>query len=465
MSAVQGSWATAAGLTLYEPEWYDIHTEEEDSPRRLNMQKKVERRAFLKRAAGITAGLSVLPSRVVFGTAANSALNMGIIGCGGRGTNVATSFVKNTEVRMAAAADLFADRLQKGREGFNQVNAEKNLAPIPEGNLFGGSQGYHRMLALRDLDIILISTPPFLHPEQLEAAVQSGKHIYCEKPVAVDVHGCKKVMEAGRKAGNKQSLAVGFQIRHATPFVEMVRRIHEGGIGDIVTAQACYLAGKVHLPDFPGASPEELRLRQWMNYRALSGDILVEQGIHVVDICNWVTRAHPIKATGSGGRGGRNDSGDSWSHYLVNYTYPGDIHVSFQSTQFDPGLGDVFERFFGTRGIAEAHYTGGVFIKGPNSWDSGVARGTAEEISSKDWAVGAFRSSLDDADPNKQKAFISSIKSGKFINEAATGAESALTGILGRTAAYAGREVTWEELLASNERWDPKIDFKQFDRT
>jgi myo-inositol 2-dehydrogenase / D-chiro-inositol 1-dehydrogenase len=428
------------------------------------MEKKVERRAFLKKAVGITAGLSVLPSRVVFGTAANSALNMGIIGCGGRGTNVATSFVKNTEVRMAAAADLFADRLQKGRENFNKANAEKNLTPIQDASLFSGSEGYRRMLDLRDVDIILIATPPFLHPEQLQAAVESGKHIYCEKPVAVDVHGCNQVIEAGRRAGNKLSLAVGFQIRHATPFVEMVRRIHEGQIGNIVTAQACYLAGKVQLPEFPGASREELRLRQWLNDRTLSGDILVEQGIHVVDICNWVARAHPVKATGSGGRAGRDDAGDAWSHYLVNYTYPGDVRVSFQSTQFDPGLGDVFERFFGTKGIAEAHYTGGVFIKGPNPWDSGVARGTAEEISARDWAVGAFASSLDDADPNKQKAFVASIKSGKFINEAATGAESALTGILGRTAAYTGREITWDQLLASNERWDPKVNLKQFDR-
>ncbi len=112
--------------------------------------------------------------------------------------------------------------------------------------------------------------------------------------------------------------------------------------------------------------------------RELSGDILVEQGIHVVDICNWALGAHPLRASGTGGRKGRTDRGDVWSHYAVNFTYPNDVHVTFQSTQFDPGYGDVCERFFGTKGIAEAHYTGGVFIKGENPWDSGAFRGSQE---------------------------------------------------------------------------------------
>ncbi|RPI24352.1 MAG: gfo/Idh/MocA family oxidoreductase [Acidobacteria bacterium] len=427
------------------------------------MDSKMERRAFLKDTAVAAAGISILPAATVFGTAANSTLNMGVIGCGGRGTNVATSFVANTETRLAAAADLFRDRLTKAQENFNKANAAKGRAALAESNLFVGSQGYRRLLDSKDVDVVLISSPPFLHPEHLEATVQAGKHVYCEKPVGVDVAGCKRVIAAGKKAGNKITLAVGFQIRHASPYVAMVKKIHEGGIGDIVTAQACYLAGTVRLPNFPNATPEELRLRQWLNYRVLSGDILVEQGIHVVDIVNWTMKGHPVKAFGSNGRAGRQDQGDSSAYFVVNYTYPNNVNVSFQSTQFDPGLGDVFERFFGTKGIAEAHYTGGVFIKGPTPWDSGVARGSQEEISAKDWATGAFKSSLEDADPNKQKAVVDSIKNSQYINEAETGAESALSAILGRTAAYTGKVITWDELLASNETWDPKVNLKQFD--
>ncbi len=427
------------------------------------MEKKIERRTFLRGAAGTAAFATVLKPGTVFGTQANSNLAMGIIGCGGRGTAVASSFVEHTGTRIVAIADLFPDRLSKGSEHFNKANATKGFPEIDKSHLFSGSDAYKKLLALKDVDVVLIATPPFLHPEHLLATVDAGKHVYCEKPVGVDVYGCQQVIAAGQKAGAKLSLAVGFQIRHASPYVEMVRRIHEGGIGDIVTAQACYLAGKVQLPPFPNANPAELRLRHWLDDRVLSGDILVEQGIHVVDICNWVMNGHPLKATGSGGRKGRQDEGNSWSHFIVNYTYPNGTDVAFQSTQFDPGLGDVFERFFGTKGLAEAHYTGGVFIEGPNKWDSGVARGSRQEISAKDWAVGAFKSSLEDADPNKEKAFVESIKSGKFINEAKTGAESALTAILGRTAAYKGDEVTWDALIASKERLDPKIDLKQFD--
>ncbi len=427
------------------------------------MDSKMQRRTFLKETVIAAAGVTILPAATVFGTAANSTLNMGVIGCGGRGTNVATSFVANTETRLAAAADLFKDRLTSAQNNFNKANAAKGRAAIEESNLFLGSQGYLRLLDRKDVDFVLVSSPPFLHPEHLEAVVQSGKHVYCEKPVGVDVRGCKRVIAAGKKAGTKQTLAVGFQIRHASPYVAMVQKIHEGAIGDIATVQACYLAGTVRLPAFPNASPEELRLRQWLNYRVLSGDILVEQGIHVVDICNWALKGHPVKAMGSNGRVGRKDQGDSSSYFVLNYTYPNNVNVAFQSTQFDPGLGDVFERFFGTNGIAEAHYTGGVFIKGPTPWDSGVARGSQQEISAKDWATGTFKSSLEDADPNKQKAVVDSIKTGKYINEAETGAESALSAILGRTAAYAGKLVTWDELLASDEAWDPKVNLKQFD--
>jgi hypothetical protein len=138
--------------------------------------------------------------------------------------------------------------------------------------------------------------------------------------------------------------------------------------------------------------------------------------------------------------------------------------VNFESTQYDPGYGDVCVRFFGTKGIAEAHYTGGVFIKGENEWDSGIARGTAETVSKEQWAAGTFKSSLHDADSNKQKAFIESIKTGRLINEVVPGAESALTGIMARTAAYTGRETTWDEVANSCEHMDPQIDLTRFDR-
>lgn len=426
------------------------------------MSETFTRRTFLQAAAATTAAASVLRPRAASG--AEAPVRLGIIGCGGRGSGVISSMAKVTNSRIVAVADLFEDRLTAGREKLSAVNKELGFPEIEQSHAFLGSKAYLRLLDLKDVDAVLVSTPAFLHPLHLEAAIDAGKHVYCEKPVAVDVPGVEQVRRAGKKAQGKVSLAVGFQIRHATPYVEMVRRIKEGQIGDIVTVQASYFAGSIPVKWRDDVSPAEARLRAWFWDRALSGDILVEQGIHVVDICNWMLGAHPLRATGTGGRKGRTDKGDVWSHYNVNFIYPNDVHVTFQSTQFDPGYGDVSERIFGTKGIAEAHYTGGVFIKGENPWDSGVVRGSQETVSKEQWAAGAFKSSLDDADPNKQKAFIESIRTGNLINEADAGADTALTGIMGRTAAYTGREITWEDISRSKERLDPKLDLAQFDK-
>ncbi len=431
------------------------------------MDTTLNRRSFIRSApaasAGTAAAWSIVKPGTAFGTQANSAIRMGIIGCGGRGTAVATSFMKHTDTRVVALADLFEDRLNRGQETFSKLAQEKGFAAVDKNLIFRGSRAYTRILESKEVDAVLVSSPPFLHPEHLLATVEAGKHVYCEKPVAVDPFGCQQVLQAGKKAEGKVSLAVGFQIRHATPFVELAKRIHTGAIGDIVSGEAYYYASALKLPAYPGASAEESRLRHWVWDRHLSGDIIVEQNIHIIDVCNWFLKGHPVKAVGFGGRKGRTDDGNCWSHFNVTYLYPNDVHVSVMSTQFDPGLGDVCERFFGTKGISESHYSGGVFIKGENAWDSGAAR-SGQAVSAKDWATGSFRSALDDADANKEKAFIESIRSGKRINEAAQGVESALTAIMGREAAYSQKEVTWQKISASKEKWDPKINLKQFDK-
>jgi len=428
------------------------------------MKKIIDRRKFLKTVSTTAAAFTIVKPESVSGTPANSTINLGLIGCGNRGTGVASSFMENTDTRIAALADIFEDKLLKGKEHFNKLCRDMGHPQIKESNLFRGSKGYLGLLDSKDVDAVQISTPTFLHAEQLEAAVEAGKHIYCEKPVAVDVHGCRRVIMAGKRAGSRQSIAVGLQIRHATPFVEMVRRIHRGDIGHIVMGQAYYLSGFPKLQIYPNASFDEVRIRNFFYYRELCGGCILDQGVHPMDVCNWILKSHPVKAAGIGGRKGRPDKGNIWSYFAVNFVYSDNVPVAFQETQFEPGYGDVCERFFGTKGISESHYAGGVFIKGENEWDSGAARGTREEIDKKAWAAGDFKSALEDADPNKQKAFIRSIKSGSYINEAQQGAESTLTAILGRSAAYSGEEVSWEEMLESNEKWDPMIDLSQFDK-
>jgi predicted dehydrogenase len=312
------------------------------------------------------------------------------------------------------------------------------------------------------LDAIVVATPPYYHPKHLETVVAAGKHVYLEKPVAVDVPGALKVIEIGKRAEGKLSLDVGFQIRDCPPFVEMVRRIHDGAIGKIVCGEAHYLTGYIDRPAWPNASPAEQRLRNWVHDRVLSGDIIVEQNIHVIDICNWILKAHPLKASATGGRQGRpaND-GDAFGNYNVLFHYPDDVDVTFSSTQFAKGWWDVTERFFGTKGTSQSPYTGPLGIWGDEPWQAAGSPAKDKAESQAFSVTGSFTSNLEFADPEKKKAFIESISTGNLHNQAAKGAESALSCMMARSAAYKGREVSWDELMKSTEVWDPKIDLNK----
>jgi predicted dehydrogenase len=424
-----------------------------------NQQSTVGRREFLGVAAA--AGVTILKPRLVFGTQANSAVRLGLLGCGGRGTNVTGSFIANTAAVVTALGDLFPDQLQNAKAALDAAAAKAGKPAIDGKNLFRGPDAYKQLFASADVDAVYIATPPFYHPSHLEAALAAGKHVYLEKPVAVDVPGAKKVMALGKKYDGKRSLAVGFQIRHASPYVELVKRVHEGQIGAPVSGQIHYFASALQRPEFSDKSPVERRLRNWVHDKALSGDVIVEQNVHVIDVTNWLLGSHPLEASGYTGRGGRTDKGDCNGHFNCLFKYPNDVHVSFASTQFGSAAWGVGMQYYGTKGCAEARYDAPVRMTGEIQWEfPGLGRPQAVDAATA--ATGTFHGALDDADPNKQKAFVESIASGKPINEAQSGAESALAGMLGRQAAYTGRKVTWDDLMKSTEIWDPKIDLKQF---
>jgi myo-inositol 2-dehydrogenase / D-chiro-inositol 1-dehydrogenase len=420
----------------------------------------IDRRSFIGSAA-VTAGLMAVHPALVRGTAANSAIRVGLLGCGGRGTEDAANLIETGGARVTALADLFQDQLDAARVHFNQIQQAKNYPVLDTTQLFAGPDAYQKIAASKEVDAIVVATPPYFHPLHLEAAVGGGKHVYLEKPVAVDVPGAMKVMEIGKRAEGKLSLDVGFQIRDCPPFVELVRRIHSGAIGKIVCGEAHYLTGYIERPQWPDASPEEHRLRNWVYDKVLSGDIIVEQNIHVVDICNWVLKSHPLKATAAGGRQGRPQDGDAYGNYHVVFRYPEGVDLTFSSTQFAKGWWDVTERFFGTKGTSQSPYVGPLGIWGDEPWQD---PSSAPKDASQPQAfsvTGNFRSNLEQADPQKKKAFVDSIASGQFHNQAAAGAESALSCIMARMAAYQGREVSWEETLKSTESWDAKLDLNK----
>ena len=426
----------------------------------MDASAKLDRRKFLGLAA-TGAGVMFMKPELAFGTAANSAVRVGLLGCGGRGTEDASNLIDTGGARVVALADLFQDQLDAAHAHFDKIQQEKGYAALDPSQLFLGPDAYQRIAASKEVDAIVIATPPYFHPHHLEAVVAAGKHVYVEKPVAVDVPGALKVVEIGKRAQGKLSLDVGFQIRDCPPFAELVNRIHGGALGTIVCGEAHYLTGYLDRPPRPDASPAERRLRNWVYDRALSGDIILEQNIHVIDICNWVLQAHPVKASASGGRKGRPEGdGDVYGNYHVLFHYPDDVDVTFTSTQFAKGWWDVTERFFGTKGTSQSPYVGPLGIWGDEPWQwAGAGSNPAEPQAFS--GTGKFTSNLELADPKKKQAFVESITSGNFHNQADKGAESAISCMMAREAAYKRREISWDDVMKSKEVYDPKIDLNK----
>lgn len=416
--------------------------------------KAQTRRDFVKSTAGAGAGLLIVPPSIAFGSEANSSLGLGVIGCGGRGNSDGEDFLNGTDVRITALADLFEDHVVSTRARFDKISEEKGRSKISDSNLFKGPKAYEKLLQLKDVDVVLITSPPYFHPEHLEAAVNAGKHVYCEKPVGTDVAGCQRVIAIGKKAEGKVSLHIGFQKRYDEGYRGMIERIHAGDIGDIVLGQSFYYTNDLGRQNKPGMSELEARIRNWVFDRALSGDILVEQNIHIIDIVNWAMKSHPVKAMGTCGRALRKQVDAipadylCSDHFIMTYVYPNDIHVSFNSNQFrNKGYRQQGERFFGVNGAAES------FQSGPAS----IVLNQVREGQKTGDKIDTGKVDLGLAVRTKMKALIDSIKSGKFENQAEQGAESTLTSILGRMAAYSGQEVSWDKMIKSNEKWNLKL--------
>jgi len=383
------------------------------------------RRQFLGSAS---AGLLLLKPETVFGTQANSALEIGIVGCGGRGNWIMPFFVE-FGARVVALADPFRDRL----------DTLQQKTKVDSSRLYGGLDGF-KGLAASKLDAVVIESPPYFHPEQAEAAVAAGKHVYLAKPVAVDVSGCQRIAAVGKQAEGKRSFLVDFQTRAQPAFQEAAARVHQGAIGTPVMGHVFYHTGRLRRQDKPGMSAAEARLRNWSFDIALSGDVIVEQHIHVLDVANWYMQSHPVRACGTGGRKARVDVGDCWDHFIVTYWYPNDVRMDFSSNQFLKGFHDMCIRFYGTGGTVDSHYGAAIRITGDNPWP-----GVEKDDTFRQGAQTNVRN------------FIESIRTGKHLNNAAEAARSNLTSILGRMTAYKEQPVTWDQMMRSGERLEAKL--------
>jgi myo-inositol 2-dehydrogenase/D-chiro-inositol 1-dehydrogenase len=415
------------------------------------LEQHMDRRRFV--AGSAASGLLFVAAKTAFGYQANSAVHLGLLGCGNRGMAVATSFAQNTTARVVALGDIFADNLSTAQGYFNQVNDKLGQPAIDPKLLFSGPHAFEELARSEGIDLIQISTPPWFHVEHLEAAVAGRKHVYCEKPVGVDVAQARKALEIAKRADGKISIDVGFQVRSAPPIAAAMERVHGGALGKIASMMGNYNAPASKEKIRAGESNDEYRLRNWLWYRALSGDILVEQNIHIIDLCNWALGAHPLKAVATGGRNILKHAGDCWDNYQVTYTYPDDVHVAFSSTQFgDYGTFDAALHIFGADGMADLPYAGPIRIQGSQKWNWDNA-GPQVAGGGSFAENGSFSDNLALADREKDRTFIESITSGKYHNQIPAGVETALTCMLGRMAGYQKREVTWQELMDHGETY------------
>ena len=374
-------------------------------------------------------------------------IRAGLIGCGGRGTGAALNFLEaGPALELVALADVFQDRIDGCR---GQLKEQKGVE-IPDDRCFIGFDAYQRVLD-SDVDYVILATPPHFRPEQFRAAVESRKNIFMEKPVAVDPIGARSIMESAEKAdafGLK--VATGTQRRHERSYIDTYNRIMEGAIGEIVAAR-CYwnqeqLWYKEHQK---GWSDMEWMIRDWVNWCWLSGDHIVEQHVHNVDVINWFTNSHPVKAVGMGGRA-RRVTGDQYDSFAVDYYLDNGVHVLSMCRQVDGCATNVSEFIVGTKGSSNCRDT----IYGPNGdvvW-SWKPEGMSEEQAKDEEARDAAQTS-----PYVQEHIdlVTAIRNGTPMNEARNTATSTLVAIMGRTSAYTGQETNWDEMMGSEMRLGP----------
>lgn len=397
----------------------------------------ISRRDFLKSSAA--AAVLVTAGPLLLGQGAHAAgsdvIRVGVIGCGGRGTGAANDCANSSAgVKIVALGDAFKDRLDGCFNNLTKNEAIKDKVDLSPDRCFVGFDAYKKVLA-SGVDLVILATPPGFRPMHMQAAIEAGKHVFMEKPVAVDGPGVRMVMAAGELAAQKNlGVVAGTQRRHQASYVETIKRIHDGAIGEIVGGQCYWNQGGLWMnPRKPEWTDMEWQLRNWLYFTWLSGDHICEQHVHNLDVINWAMGTHPVKCVGMGGRQVRTDPayGHIFDHFALDLEYPNGVRILSECRQIDGCANNVSERVVGTKGTSNCSG----FIGGASPWRyEGNAMGPYQQ---------------------EHKDLIDSIRAGKPLNEAKQVAESVLTAVMGRMSAYTGQEITWEQALNSKETLMP----------
>ena len=395
------------------------------------MSDTVNRRDFLTTGAALAGGIAFSSGLFAQGS---QTVNIGIIGCGGRGSGALRDVLEaDRDVKIAAVCDLHEDKAKGTLANLKKRNP--NQVTATNETVFHGLDGYKELLALPNVNYVILATPPGFRPYHLEAAVEAGKNIFTEKPVGVDVAGIRRVLAAAKKSQAKGlKIAAGTQRRHQAGYVETMKRLHDGEYGDILSARV-YWNGNT--PWFhkreKGMTDAQYQLHNWYHFVWLCGDHIVEQHVHNLDVANWAMKANPVKVSGMGGRATRpvgdpKEVGNIWDHFALEYEYPNGVIVESFCRHIDGAEGNVSENFVGTK--AKVHTQPGIYL-----------------ANGKEIAPGA------ETNPYVQEHIdlLKAIRDNKPMNELEQVANSTFVAVLGRMAAYSGKTMKWDEVLNGKE--------------
>jgi predicted dehydrogenase len=409
------------------------------------------RREFLKSstlatAGGAIAGTLSLTQHVH--AAGDDTLKVGLIGCGGRGTGAASQALNaDKRVKLIAMGDLFEDRLQLSLKSLREGEGLADKIDVPPERQFVGFDAYQHVLA-SGVDVVLLTTPPHFRPMHLKAAIEAGKHVFAEKPCAVDAPGVHSVLRSCEEAKKKQlSVVSGLCLRYFDPFREAVQRIHDGAVGQVRTLMANDYRGGIWIkPRQPEWTDMHWQMRNWYYFTWLSGDFNVEQHVHNLDVCAWAMGdKYPVKAIGMGGREVRKgpEYGNIFDHHSVSYEYTDGTRLISNTRQMEGCKNDISVHVLGSKGTALlSERRHGTRISGTDEW---VYRNEARNL---------YQVEHDE--------LFAGIRNGKPINNGEYMAKSTLLAIMGRMATYTGQEITWdmawnskEDLTPAKYEWGP----------
>jgi len=412
----------------------------------------LDRRAFIRSAAAavavpsLLAGLAIPNRAFAAGRVRSDTLKVGLIGCGGRGTGAAVQALRaDPGTVLTSMGDLFADRLESSLKGITEELAESAPARVqvaPE-HKFVGFDAYQKVID-SGVDVVLLCTVPHFRPIHLKAAIEAGKHVFAEKPLAVDAPGIRSVLASAHLAKQKNlALQVGFCWRYAEAEKATFERINQGAVGDIVTVHSTYHTGTLSArPRQPQWSEMEFQLRNWWHFAWVSGDHIVEQAVHSIDRLAWALGDRlPLRCNALGGRAARTgeESGHAFDHFAVVYEYEGGRRCFHTCRQIDGCPSDNTDYIYGTKGSCTV-----------NGW---TPLHTIKDLAGKE--LWKYEGPKRDMYQNEHDALFASIRAGTPINDCERGANSTLMAIMGRMAAYTGQTITWEQAMNSQEDLSP----------